>query len=277
MSGPAVPPAVPPSPVPATPAVAPSPIPAAPAVAAGVFGSAIGMAERYAGLLAGPGVERGILGPGEASRLWDRHLLNCALVAGFVPSPCSLIDLGSGAGLPGIVLAMLLPDVTVTLLEPMARRVTFLQECVAVLGLGNAEVRRARAEDVAGQLAADVVIARAVAPMYKLAGLAAGLARPGGLVLAIKGAGVAAEVSQARPELRRLGARDVQVLRAGSGMVDPAVTVVRFTVGRPPGRSARPVARGAGDPTRDARGMAAGPRRARRAQPGTDSGRPSPG
>jgi len=255
----------------------PTAVPAAPAVAAGVFGSAIGLAERYAGLLAGPAVERGILGPGEASRLWDRHLLNCALVAGFVPSPCSLIDLGSGAGLPGIVLAMLLPDVTVTLLEPMARRVTFLQECVAALGLGNAEVLRARAEDAAGQLAADAVIARAVAPMYKLAGLAAGLVRPGGLVLAIKGAGAAAEVSQARPELRRLGARDVQVLRAGSGMVDPAVTVVRFTAGRPPGRSARPAARPAGDLTRDARVMAAGPRRARRAQPGRGRGRRSPG
>ena len=255
----------------------PTAVPAAPAVAAGVFGSAIGLAERYAGLLAGPAVERGILGPGEASRLWDRHLLNCALVAGFVPSPCSLIDLGSGAGLPGIVLAMLLPDVTVTLLEPMARRVTFLQECVAALGLGNAEVLRARAEDAAGQLAADAVIARAVAPMYKLAGLAAGLAQPGGLVLAIKGAGAAAEVSEARPELRRLGARDVQVLRAGSGMVDPAVTVVRFTAGRPPGRSARPAARPAGDLTRDARGVAAGPFRARRAQPGRGRGRRSPG
>jgi 16S rRNA (guanine527-N7)-methyltransferase len=216
-------------------------LPAAPPpVAAEIFGTAIGQAERYAGLLAGPGVERGLLGPGEAARLWDRHLLNCAVVAELVPSPCSLIDLGSGAGLPGIVLAMLLPDITVTLLEPMARRVAFLEECIEILGLANAEIRRGRAEDVTGLLAADVVTARAVAPLDKLAGLAIGLLKPGGVVLAIKGAGAAAEVSRARPELRRLGARDVEVLRAGSGKVDPAATVVRFTAGRPGGQAVRP-------------------------------------
>ena len=170
-------------------------LPAAPPpVAAEMFGTAIGQAERYAGLLAGPGVERGLLGPGEAARLWDRHLLNCAVVAELVPSPCSLIDLGSGAGLPGIVLAMLLPGITVTLLEPMARRVAFLEECIQILGLANAEVRRGRAEDVTGLLAADVVTARAVAPLDKLAGLAIGLLKPGGVVLAIKGAGAAADV-----------------------------------------------------------------------------------
>jgi len=218
---------------------------AAPPAAVEVFGTAIGLAERYAGLLAGPGVERGLLGPGEAERLWDRHLLNCAAVAELVPSPCSLIDLGSGAGLPGIVLAMLLPDVTVTLLEPMARRVTFLEECIQILGLANVGVRRGRAEDVTGQLTADVVIARAVAPMEKLAGLAIGLLKPGGVVLAIKGAGAMAEVSRARPELRRLGARDVEVLQAGSGRVDPAATVVRFTAGRPRSHAARPGAPGA--------------------------------
>jgi 16S rRNA (guanine527-N7)-methyltransferase len=217
---------------------------AAPPAAVEVFGTAIGLAERYAGLLAGPGVERGLLGPGEAARLWDRHLLNCAAVAELVPSPCSLIDLGSGAGLPGIVLAMLLPDVTVTLLEPMARRVTFLAECIQILGLANVAVRRGRAEDVTGQLTADVVVVRAVAPMDKLAGLAIGLLKPGGVVLAIKGAGAAAEVSRARPELRRLGARDVEVLRAGSGRVDPAATVVRFTAGRPRSHTARPGAPG---------------------------------
>src|ERR1022692_687503 len=179
--------------------------PAQPPAAVEIFGTAIGQAERYAGLLAGPGVERGMLGPGEAARLWDRHLLNCAVVAELVPSPCSLIDLGSGAGLPGIVLAMLLPEITVTLLEPMARRVAFLEECIQILGLANAEVRRGRAEDVLGLLAADVVTARAVAPLDKLAGLAIGLLKPGGVVLAIKGAGAAAEVSRARPELRRPG------------------------------------------------------------------------
>lgn len=239
---PGAPPRVPAGPLPVAP-LAPGPPP--PAVAAEVFGPVLGLAERYAGLLAGPGVQRGLLGPAEAARLWERHLLNCAVVAEFVPPGSSLIDLGSGAGLPGIVLAMLVPGVTVTLLEPMARRVEFLAECVQALGLGNAEVLRGRAEELAGRVAADVVTARAVAPMYKLAGLAAGLVRPGGVVLAIKGAGAEAELSRALPELRRLGARDVQVLHAGGGRVDPAATVVRFTAGQPRLAARRPGAAGA--------------------------------
>jgi 16S rRNA (guanine527-N7)-methyltransferase len=199
-----------------------------------VFGSALGLAERYAQLLAGPGVERGLIGPHETVRLWDRHLMNCAAVAELVPHPTagrSVIDLGSGAGLPGIVLAMLLPDADFVLLEPMARRVAFLEECVRVLGLGNAAIRRARAEDAVGELVADVVTARAVAPLERLAGLALGLVRPGGLVLAMKGAGAAQEVTRAGPVLRRLGARDVAVVQAGSGKVSPPPTVVRFTAG----------------------------------------------
>ena len=186
---------------------------------------------QYAGLLTGPAVERGLVGPAEAARIWDRHLLNCAVVAGLIPVPCSVVDLGSGAGLPGIVLAMLLPDAEVTLLEPMARGATFLTESVSALGLANAVVLRGRAEDMSGQLAADVVIARAVAPLHKLAGLAAGLARPGGLVLAIKGAGAAGEVGRAQPALRQLAARDVEIVLAGSGKVDPPATVVRFVTG----------------------------------------------
>jgi 16S rRNA (guanine527-N7)-methyltransferase len=186
---------------------------------------------RYAGLLTGPGVERGLVGPAEAARVWDRHLLNCAVVAELISPPSAVTDLGSGAGLPGIVLAMLLPDAEITLLEPMARRVAFLTECVSALGLANATVCRARAQDMAGQLDADVVIARAVAPLDKLAGLAAGLARPGGTVLAMKGAGAADELARAQPVLRRLGARDVELVQAGSGKVDPAATVVRFITG----------------------------------------------
>src|SRR5215470_20179663 len=136
-----------------------------PEVARGVFGAAAAKAECYAELLAGPGVERGLVGPNEVPRLWERHLLNSAAVAGLVPGPCSLVDLGSGAGLPGIVLALLLPDADVTLLEPALRRTIFLEECVAELGLGNTRVRRARAEELAGTLAVDVVTARAVAPL----------------------------------------------------------------------------------------------------------------
>jgi 16S rRNA (guanine527-N7)-methyltransferase len=197
-----------------------------------VFGTALPLAERYVQMLAGPGVIRGLLGPREVPRLWTRHVLNCAAVADLVPRPSALIDLGSGAGLPGIVLALLLPDVQVTLLERMERRSLFLDECVQELGLRNAQVYRATAEEVAGKLAADVVTARAVAPLDRLAGLAAGLVRPGGLILAVKGAAAEDEVAQARPVLRRLGMREVAVVRAGDGKVDRAATVVRMVAGR---------------------------------------------
>jgi 16S rRNA (guanine527-N7)-methyltransferase len=212
--------------------VPPGEVPPPPAEAADVFAAALPLAERYVQMLAGPGVIRGLLGPREVPRLWTRHVLNCAAVADLVPRPSALIDLGSGAGLPGIVLALLLPDVQVTLLERMERRSLFLDECVQELGLRNAQVYRATAEEVAGKLAADVVTARAVAPLDRLAGLAAGLVRPGGLILAVKGAAAEQEVTQARPVLRRLGMRDVAVVRAGDGKVDRAATVVRMVAGR---------------------------------------------
>jgi 16S rRNA (guanine527-N7)-methyltransferase len=182
-------------------------------------------------MLADAGVAQGLLGPREVPRLWGRHVLNCAAVAELVPRPATLVDLGSGAGLPGVVLALLLPDVEVTLLERMERRAAFLQDCVRVLGLPNATVRCARAEDLAGRFLADVVTARAVAPMDRLAGMALSLVRPGGLVLAIKGTEALREVAKARPELHRLGVRDATVLRVGGGKVDPAATVVRLIAG----------------------------------------------
>jgi 16S rRNA (guanine527-N7)-methyltransferase len=224
---------------------------APPAAAATVFGPALPLAERYAGLLAGPGIIRGLIGPREAGRLWERHLLNCAVAAELVSGPASLVDIGSGAGLPGIVLAMLLPDVRVTLLEPMARRVTFLSECVAELNLRNVTIRRARAEDVSGEFSADVVTARAVAPLGRLAGLAVPLLRPGGTVLALKGEQAAGEAAAAGPELRRLGVSDVTVLQAGTGLIDPATTVVKLVAGPRRGRaggprSARPARRRTG-------------------------------
>ncbi len=206
--------------------------PPMPEVASAIFGQAAAKAEQYACQLAGPGVDRGLIGPNEIPRVWERHLLNCAVVAGLVPRPCSLADLGSGAGLPGIVLALLLPDTEVTLLEPMARRAAFLDECVSELGLDNVRVWQARAEEVAGTLVVDVVTARAVAPLGRLAALAVGLLRPGGIVLAIKGAKAAQEVQAARGALTRLGVQHVEVLLAGSGKVDPAATVVRLTAGQ---------------------------------------------
>ena len=133
-----------------------------PASAASVFGAALPAAVTYAGLLATRGVEQGLLGPREVPRLWDRHLLNCAVVAELIePRRGTLLDLGSGAGLPGLVLAMLLPGTAVTLLEPMERRCRFLTECVTELGLANVSVLRGRAEDVT--VRTDVVTARAVA------------------------------------------------------------------------------------------------------------------
>jgi 16S rRNA (guanine527-N7)-methyltransferase len=203
-----------------------------PEAARKVFGDTAEKAERYAELLAGPGVERGLIGPNEVPRLWERHLLNSAAVASLVPGPCSLVDLGSGAGLPGIVLALLLTDSDVTLLEPALRRTIFLEECVAELGLGNASVWRARAEQATGALAVDVVTARAVAPLDRLATLALGLLKPGGIVLAVKGAKAKAEVRAAGEALRRLGVRDVEVLVVRGGKVDPAATVVRMTAGQ---------------------------------------------
>jgi 16S rRNA (guanine527-N7)-methyltransferase len=195
--------------------------------AAEVFGSAMECAQAFAGMLATVGVEHGLIGPHEVPRLWDRHLLNCAVVAELITTqPATLVDIGSGAGLPGIVLAMLRPELSVILLEPMERRCRFLTDCVAQLGLDNASVLRARAQDAV--LRADVATARALAPLDRLAELAVGLVRPGGMVLAIKGQTAADELKKARPVLKRLGVRDAKVVRAGQGKVDPATTVVRF-------------------------------------------------
>jgi 16S rRNA (guanine527-N7)-methyltransferase len=200
----------------------------APASASAVLGAALPAAERYAALLVGPGVERGLIGPAETARIWDRHILNCAVVAELVPDRCVLADLGSGAGLPGIVLALLRPQAEVLLIESLARRVAFLNECVAELGLDQVRVLHGRAEDLTGQVRADIVTARAVAPLDRLAGWAIGLCRPGGTVLAIKGASAAAELAASAAALRRLGAADQAVLQVGSGKVDPPATVVRF-------------------------------------------------
>jgi 16S rRNA (guanine527-N7)-methyltransferase len=221
-----------------------------------IFGSVFPLAERYAKMLATDGIIRGLIGPREAARLWDRHLLNCAVVADLVPRPATLLDIGSGAGLPGIVLAMLLSDVRVTLLEPMARRAEFLDECRAGLGLRNVIVRRGRAEEIRGQVRADVVTARAVAPLDRLAGLAMPLVRPGGTVLAMKGQRAAAEADAARPVLRRLDVSDVAVVRAGVGKISPPATVVRLIAGNRPTESAG----------------TAGARAGRRARPGAAHG-----
>jgi 16S rRNA (guanine527-N7)-methyltransferase len=203
-----------------------------PTGAARVFGGVLDQARRYAELLATDGVTRGLIGPRETDRLWDRHLLNCAAVTELLPEHGRMVDIGSGAGLPGIVLALLRPSLEVTLLEPLLRRAVFLEECVTELGLANTTVLRARAEDknVAG-LAADIATARAVAPLDRLVGWAAGLLRPGGQLLAIKGRSAEAEVAVAKPVLSRLGVRSTEVLQVGDGRVVSATTVVRVVMG----------------------------------------------
>ena len=202
--------------------------PATPGTASVVFGPATELACRYASMLATHGVERGLIGPREVPRLWERHLLNCGVIAGLVPGDVDVVDIGSGAGLPGVVIAMLRPQLRVTLLEPLLRRTVFLGECVAELGLDNVTVCRGRAEDMAGALQAGVAISRAVAPLGRLAELSAGVVRPGGVILAVKGEQAQAELDRAAPVLRRLGVRSAEVLQAGHGIVEPPATVIRI-------------------------------------------------
>jgi 16S rRNA (guanine527-N7)-methyltransferase len=205
--------------------------PPPPAEAERVFGPALPLATRYAGLLATDGVERGLLGPREVPRLWERHLLNCAVVAELIPADAEVVDVGSGAGLPGLVIAMLRPAARMILLEPMLRRTIFLEECVAALGLANVTVHRGRAEDAVGTLRADVAISRAVAPLNRLVPWSAGVIRPGGTILAIKGRDAGSELEQAGPVLRRLGVQSADVVKVGQGIVEPPATVVRILTG----------------------------------------------
>lgn len=158
---------------------------------------------RFVDLLATAGVERGLIGPREAPRLWDRHVFNCAAVVPALPLHAQVADIGSGAGLPGIVLALARPDLRVTLVEPLLRRTTFLDETVRELGLGNVRVVRSRAEDVRDTFG--VVVSRAVAPLSKLVGWCLPLTQPAGLVLALKGQTADAELAECWPELRRRG------------------------------------------------------------------------
>ena len=206
----------------------PVPAPAPPAVAEQVFGPRLGHAERYAELLATSGVERGLVGPREAGRVWQRHLLNCAVIAEVIAPEATVVDIGSGAGLPGLPLALARPDLRITLLEPMARRVNWLTEVVAELEL-PVRVHRGRAEEpaVRSELGGcDVVTARAVAPLGRLAGWALPLLRPGGLLVAMKGETAAGEVAGERAAVHEFGGRAIRLHDCGSGIVDPLTRVV---------------------------------------------------
>jgi 16S rRNA (guanine527-N7)-methyltransferase len=201
-------------------------LPAAPSAAAAVFGDRLPGAVQYAELLAGAGVERGIVGPRETGRLWDRHLLNCAGLAELLAPGERVLDLGSGAGLPGLVLGLLRDDITIELVEPLLRRATFLTEAVEALGLTHVRVRRARGEEIAGKVEADVVTARAVAPLDRLAGWSLPLLRCGGRLLALKGEQADTELAAARPGLRKAGAESAEVVTVGTADNETLARVV---------------------------------------------------
>lgn len=201
------------------------------AAARRVFGERFELAVAYARLLVTDGVVRGLIGPREAPRIWERHLINCAVIAPLVPNGASVVDVGSGAGLPGIVLAVARPDLSITLVEPLARRTAFLNEAVTALGLeSTVTVVRGRAEDVVDgpPTGADVVTARAVAPLDRLAGWCLPLARTGGRLLALKGASAADEVEEHRAAIHRLGGGDPVLRFCGEGLIDPPATVVEI-------------------------------------------------
>lgn len=219
----------------------PPPLPAA----GEIFGEALGDAIAYADLLASAGVERGLIGPREVPRLWERHLLNCAVVAPALAASASVADIGSGAGLPGLVLALCRPDVRVTLIEPMLRRVRFLEEAVSDLGLDSVEIVRARAEELRGDRRYDAVTARALAPLDRLGGWCLPLVRPGGTLLAFKGESATAELEAAFPTLQGLGATDAHVAIYGEGVLAvPTRVVVISTGSTPPAPGSAPVAGG---------------------------------
>ena len=196
-----------------------------PSSTAGVFSSRLPVAEQYADLLATEGVVRGLIGPREMPRLWSRHILNSAVVLPRVPQGATVADVGTGAGLPGLVWAIARPDLEVTLIEPLLRRTTFLDEAVISLGLDNVVVLRARAEDVKQTF--DVVTARAVAPMEKLGRWCLPLVREGGVLLALKGRTANQEVTASTATLHRLGATTIVVSTYGDD--DNPTTVVEVT------------------------------------------------
>ena len=193
-----------------------------------MFSDALPTAEAYAALLATEGIVRGLIGPREVPRLWDRHLLNCAVVTEAVSEGASVCDIGSGAGLPGLVMAIRRPDLAVTLVEPLLRRTTFLGEAVASLGLDNVRVVRGRAEEVHGKETFDVVTSRAVAPLDRLSRWSLPLVRAGGEFLAMKGSSAEDELAAAAKIIAKERGKVQGVLELGAPLLDPPVRVVRI-------------------------------------------------
>lgn len=200
-----------------------------PVEAVRVFGDRLPVVRRYAEDLVEHGVVLGLIGPLEPARIWSRHVLNSGLLADLLPVGAAVADVGSGAGLPGLVLAAARPDLRLTLIEPMERRVAWLEEETTRLGLENVVVERSRAED-ATPARFDVVTARAVGPLSGLLPITVPLAKPGGRLALLKGAGVDAELAKAEKVVRRLRLTDVHVEIAGRGMASLETRVLVATV-----------------------------------------------
>ncbi|CUR55060.1 Ribosomal RNA small subunit methyltransferase G [metagenome] len=207
--------------------------PAVPESAQRVFSARYDEAVRYAELLATEGTLRGLIGPREVPRLWERHLLNSAALSSQIPASATVCDVGSGAGLPGLVLALARPDLTVTLLEPLLRRTTFLEEVVGELGLTNVDVVRGRADSLHGRRTFDVVTSRAVAPLDRLLEWSMPLVAPSGALVAMKGSSVAEEVQAHASVWQRLGCTVPQVLELVIEGADDHTFAVRVAWARP--------------------------------------------
>jgi 16S rRNA (guanine527-N7)-methyltransferase len=206
----------------------PSAPPATPELARRVFSSdRLPLIEAYAASLASDGVVRGLIGPREAPRLWERHLLNCAVLAEVIPEGATVCDVGSGAGLPGLVLAIARPDLAVTLVEPLLRRSTYLTEVSEQLELSTVEVVRARADELHGKRRFDVVTSRAVAPLERLLGWSMPLVAPEGRLLAMKGSSISDEIAAAAGVLARLGCTEPVVLELGADVISPHTFAVQ--------------------------------------------------
>lgn len=198
--------------------------------ATAIFGDRLPLAQRYVEHLATTGIERGLIGPREVPRLWARHVLNCAAVQEYIAEGASVADVGSGAGLPGLCLAIARPDLSITLIEPLERRVIWLHEVVEDLGLENVKILRSRAEQAIGQVDADVATARAVSALVGLVDITLPILRGTGELLALKGRSAREEIKKAKKKLNRYGARETEILTAGEGLLDEPTTVVRVTL-----------------------------------------------
>lgn len=189
------------------------------------FPEAAAKLEQFGEWLITAGVERGILGPREVDRIWDRHIYNCAVVQELIPEEATVLDVGSGAGLPGLVLAIIRPDLKVGLIEPLQRRCEFLTEVINDLELANqVTVHRGRAQEFKGPKA-DVVTGRAVAPLHKFLSWTNNLVKPEGQILAMKGSSAATEIAEAE---KLLVGKTAEIVQVGAGLVDPLTTVVRI-------------------------------------------------